>query len=207
MARDRKAETEIFPDIPVNFDDGFHILGFTLKRRFLIDAAIIGLFLGFIVYMILYNIFYFDNGIYMWIYCIVAFGFGFSMGVMGKNADPWSVYLTLKLKHFIRRRITLYNSRIKYEKINEQKAAYEESTVMDDEGETGQSIYNKFMKKMAERARTASEASDKKAEAEETYVFEDDIGVSNDVPEEIRKQYERQMKGGFNFGKRRQEKG
>lgn len=207
MARNRQTEQEIFPDLPVNFDDGFHIFGKTLKRRFLIDAAVIGSAFAVLLYMILYNIFYYDDGIVMWIYCGIAFIFGFSLGVIGHNADPWSIFLILKLKHYIRRRITLYNSRIKYEKINEQKAAYETTTVMDNENETGQSIYNKFMQKMAERARAASSENEEEAKVEETYIFEDDIGVSNDVPEEIRKQYERQMKGGLHFGKKRQEKG
>lgn len=205
MANNKKEASEIFIVVPSNFDEGFNILGQTLKRRNLIDSIVIGGVLAFIVYLVLYYVFYMDMSINMMIYLVVTFFLGFIVGIVGHNGDPWSIFLMYKFKFYVRRRVTMYNPRVKYEKIAEQKEAYEETNTMDNGEETGQSVYNKFIKKMQEKTQGSDVSGNEKAqETEETYVFEDDIGVSGDVPDEIEKQYSRK-KGGNRFGKGKDE--
>ena len=201
MAKNRKEEQEIYVDIPVNYDEGFHLLGQTLKRRNIIDAIVIAAVFGAITFSVLYYVFYLESIMQIWIYTGIVALVGFFIGAAGRNGDPFSIYVMYKIKHFARRRITMYNSRIKYEKIAEQQKAYEQEDPLNDGKETSQSNWNKFVQKMSERTKNITAQTENAENVEESYVFEDDIGYSNSVPEEIEKQFGKQKKGGFRFGK------
>lgn len=188
---EKKEVMDVYADIPVNYNEGFNLFGKTFKRRFMFDAVIIGIIFGAVMYFIMYEIFMKDGDLTLLAYAAIGFGVGFTFGAFGHNNDPWSIYLLNKLRMKRNKRITLYNARIKYEQIDAQKTDYQNAFESYDNQEEAQSIYDRFLERMAERGKNRAAGEEKNVEVDEKYVFEDDIGVSSKVPEIVLKKYQK----------------
>ena len=188
-----KQQLEPLP-IPDNFNGTFNFFGFNFVTINFIEGALAGLLLGLGGYELIYNVLYIESRGTL-ILCVgLLIAIGLIFGLRGINGDPLHVFVIHFFRHFMRRRRAQYNPRVKYEVTYALKRKEEEKQTAS-VGVEYKSVFQQSLEKMgvnAPKQSTHQFRDDPNASSE--FIFEDDIGVVEKSPEELKKQLAKKAK-------------
>ena len=176
--------------IPINFENGVNAFGYNFSSRNIIEASILAPLVAIILGSVILPLDLDLNFKITTIFTAVILVGG--MALMGINNDPLSTFLINTIRSNLRKRITYYNPRIKFE----AKSAIEDEELTKEKEQQYKSVFDKYKEQMFN---TQSVVDPMKVELDlSNVIFEDDVGIIDKPVEEMskreRRQYEKAKK-------------
>ena len=188
--------------VPDNFEGSFTFMGISFKWVNVIEGVVIGGIAGFAVFELAYNVLLLESFQVIMVLVGVAAAMGFFIGMRGINHDHVYIYIYHTFLQAFRRRKMIYNPRVKYETIYlDTYEKTQQSQIMSDT--EYKSIASKILSKIkgnkiAPVIDHNKIVSDQEPVLEENvqYIFEDDIGVIKETPNEFLPQKKKAIRKG-----------
>ena len=174
--------------IPDNFNGTFNFFGFNFKTINFMEGVFLAVIFGGILFWFTYYILYLENIGVIAAFTAAGIAGGMFLGIKGINCDPIHTYIKHVFQQFVNRRKTQYNPRVKYE-ITYALTLAEEAKKDVTIGVENKSIFQQYMAKIGVNApQMKQHAFTSGPEETSNFIFEDDIGIVERSPEEIKKQ-------------------